>query len=215
MIVLAMMVAMWHTLRVVCPDLRVVMDPLSVVALAYGFLPPWSCVVVPALVYIPVKVWLRVLFSRRHILIFLACCALCFEHRALTGTSLPFYGGLETFVVDAVLDPFDTLVAPFLESFNDGLLAAEFYEHLEQDMEAIADFPAYLLHCFLDRDSGILAVPSIIGHLFAFVARCDNIFFHLAQIAVDGGCKLISSRSVLLVAGSVALVRLVVPPILR
>ncbi|KJR80479.1 uncharacterized protein SPSK_05502 [Sporothrix schenckii 1099-18] len=201
MIVLAMMAAMWQALRLLSPDLRVVMDPLSVILMAYAFLPPWSCVVVPALVYIPVNFWLRVFLSRRHILIGLACCALCLEYRVLTGMSPPLLGGLETFVRDAFLDPFDTLVAPFVESIDDGLVAIEFYEHLEEDMEAIADFLAYLLHSCIGPDNWFLALFRFIGHFFAFVARCDDMASHLAEMVVDGGCKLTSSYAFWLVAG--------------
>ena len=205
MIALAFLVAMWQALRMLQPDLRVIMDPFSVSLMAYLFCPAWSCVVVPALVYIPGSFWLRVLLSRRHILIFLGCYALCVLFRVLTELPTPIFGGLESFVLDAVMDPFDTLVAPFIESFNDGLVAIEFYEHLEEDIETIAGLPAtFLLPCLIDVFSGILVFFRCIGWLAAFVARCDDRFFHALEVVVVAVCSHMTLRNVSAVAGAVA-----------
>lgn len=202
----------WFALWVMSPDFRVLMN-LMVLALAgYMFLPLplLSCFVVPALVYIPVHSWFSVLFKRRHILIFLALCALSLGLRELTGWSPPFYCALEEFVTDAVLDPFDTLVVPFVESFNDGLWAIDFYNQIEADKKLIADYATDLFYSPLDPDSGFLTIFRSIGYFFAFVARCDDTFFRTLQMIVDGGCKLASSRFVLLVVGCVGLLWLAV-----
>lgn len=216
MIVLAMLVAGWFVFRwMIQKDLRIVLDILAVGGLAYIFMPSWSFIVVPVVFYTPPNVWLAYIFTRRPIQMLVCFYGLCAWIQYLCGMTPPLYGGIESFVLDMVNSPYGALVVPFKESILGGLLAIRFFECYEEDKKFITTILTDLFHRLLDSRFGSLAVFRGIGTSGAFVARCDDKFFHQVEVAVDGGRKLASSPIFLLVVGSIAFYCVAVPRILR